>query len=190
MQTQSNHDEKEPISKTIEEGTQLLSNTYLFQGLDFDTVRSIFEAGEVEFYKKGSHPVIEGDPTIGLYMIIQGNLAVFKQDKINNQRHKIAELKKGDAFGELSLFTEQPRVATITCESNTTLFFLGKDAYATSITNADSELRAVFYKNCLESLSSRLISLNQDFLISQQQLWKYALGTKLQHKIDSERNSE
>ena len=36
-------------------------------------------------------------------MIISGNLTVFRHDRINNKRHKIAALKKGDAFGELSL---------------------------------------------------------------------------------------
>ena len=167
-------------TSTIEEGSTLLASTYLFKDMDLETVTSIFKEGEVEFYKKGSHPIIEGDPTVGIYMIIEGSLAVYREDKINKQRHKIATLKKGDAFGELSLFTEQPRIATIFCETNTTLFFLGSEAFKRAIEDKDDKLRANFYKNCVQSLSQRLRTLNQDYIISQQQLWKYALSPKPQ----------
>ena len=175
---QNEKTEVQEKESTIDEASKLLSNTYLFKEMDFDTVKSIFTEGTVEFYKKGSHPVIEGDPTVGIYMIIEGCLAVYRDDKINRQRHKIATLKKGDAFGELSLFTEQPRIATVYCETNTTLFFLGEEAFKRAIEDRDDSLKATFYKNCVQSLSKRLRTLNQDYIVSQQQLWKYALSPK------------
>ena len=123
---------------------------YLFKNIDIEAVKTIFSYGEIEHYRKKSHPIIEGDPSKGIYMIISGDLMVFRHDRINDKKHKIATLKKGDAFGELSLFTDQPRIATIECETNSSLFYLSKESFNVAMEQVDPETRSAFYKIVLK----------------------------------------
>lgn len=65
----------------------------------------------------------EGDEGNKMYFVIQGNLEVLSSDKT------IAELKSGDFFGEIALFRNSKRNATIKAKSYCDLYYLHKNAF-------------------------------------------------------------
>jgi ATP-binding cassette subfamily B protein len=59
----------------------------------------------------GTLVVREGDPPGPMYFIEEGHLRVFTQEEL--RRHYMAYLRKGDFFGEMSVFKGVPRTASV-----------------------------------------------------------------------------
>lgn len=58
-----------------------------------------------------------------MYIILEGSVAISLSDDSNNSI-VVANLVKGDFFGEISLFYEQPRSATVTALGYVKLVFI------------------------------------------------------------------
>jgi CRP-like cAMP-binding protein len=56
---------------------------------------------------KGTTVVRQGEPEVSLYIVLDGNFAV----EINEQ--PIAQISRGNHFGEMALLTSHPRSATV-----------------------------------------------------------------------------
>ncbi len=91
-----------------------------------------FETGEVIFN--------EGDVGDYLYIITDGAVEVLKE-----KEGKIAELKKGEFFGEIALLNQRTRTATIRCTQPTDVLALRKSDFGVLIANF-KELRETFEK--------------------------------------------
>lgn len=69
----------------------------------------------VEF-APGDRVLEEGEQSRDLYLVIQGTVRINKQIDLKDDRHirpEFGELHAGDVFGELNLFDEMPRSATV-----------------------------------------------------------------------------
>lgn len=73
---------------------------------------------------KGFEIIRQGDSWDSFYVIISGRVSVKVQK--GNKTAKLAELNKGEFFGEMALLVQQPRNATITSEENSELLVLRK----------------------------------------------------------------
>lgn len=69
-------------------------------------------ANKVQYYADGEKIITAGKLEKRMYIILEGNVTITLNDNDNNI--KVAELKKGDFFGEISLFNNIPRSATAT----------------------------------------------------------------------------
>ena len=52
---------------------------------------------------------------------------------------EVAELQRGDAFGELALIRDQPRTATVVCKKDTQFLKLDKKSYNKILGGFDQE---------------------------------------------------
>ena len=156
-------------------GAEQLQKIALFKSFDKNILRDIYKLGIIEAIKKSSHAVIEGEPSRGLYLILHGTLSVFKNDPTTGDSHRLATLEAGDSFGELSLFDQAPRSATVMADIFSYVFRLEAGKFESYLADAGDKLSAIFYKTCAVSMSERFRSLNADYITSQQLLWKYAL---------------
>ena len=71
---------------------------------------------ERKTYDRGTTIVFEGSDERGLYVLLKGSARVSERVELENQRHiqpGLCDLQKGDVFGELSLFEEAPRSASV-----------------------------------------------------------------------------
>ena len=74
-------------------------------------------------YYQNSEKIIEaGKVETRMYIILEGEVQISLSDKID--RIVVAKLKKGDFFGEISLFTKTPRSATATAHGDVKLAFI------------------------------------------------------------------
>ncbi|MDQ6888367.1 MAG: peptidase domain-containing ABC transporter [Gemmatimonadota bacterium] len=61
----------------------------------------------------GETVIHEGDPPGSMYVVEEGHLRVYTEEQGVGRRHYLAYLRKGDFFGELSLFKNMPRSASV-----------------------------------------------------------------------------
>lgn len=156
-------------------GAEQLLRIFLFRPFSIEQRKRIYSMGSIQILKRSAHAVIEGEPSRGLFIILTGQLSVYKRDPMSNDSHRLASLKAGDSFGELSLFDQSPRSATVSADTPSFLFALEANTFEAYLQREGDAVKALFYKNCAAVLSEKLRILNADYIASQQLLWKYAL---------------
>jgi CRP-like cAMP-binding protein len=107
---------------------RLLSTTMathpLFKSFGAKERRDLMELFKSRSFNKGEVLVQEGKKGEGLYLILTGTLEVSKEK--DGQPIVIAELDAGDMFGEMSLLTNKPTVATVVATSDCFILRLAK----------------------------------------------------------------
>ncbi|MDJ0841714.1 MAG: cyclic nucleotide-binding domain-containing protein [Acidobacteriota bacterium] len=84
--------------------------------LTMNTMQFLMKNGEVVKYEKGAIVSREGDPSDHVYIIIDGSALVRKTDHLGNQV-KIATIESGGLFGEMGVFLDMRRSATIVAQT-------------------------------------------------------------------------
>ena len=92
-------------------------------------------AGRVLYYKNAEKIIEAGKQEKRMFIILEGSVHIILSDGQNMV--KVAELKKGDFFGEISLFNNTPRSATALAIGDVKLAY---------VDSAD-ELKAFLIKN-------------------------------------------
>ena len=106
----------------------------------------------MKFYKKGEIIISEGEPKGSIFILVEGSVGIYK----NNV--KISDFNlRGTVFGEMSLFLNKPRTATIKAT---------EDAYVAEInTDIDNLFKnnPDVAKKIIINLSERLMQLTDDY---------------------------
>lgn len=105
-----------------------LKNISLFSELSDCDLQAISKFAVTRSYPKNSMVIHEGDHSDSLYVILSGKVKVFLADEegkevtLNNQG-------EGEYFGELALFDDAPRSASVITTENTRLTVISKTAF-------------------------------------------------------------
>lgn len=162
------------VSPATNPTIQILKEIKLFQVFKDPELVQLLAAGQTQTVEAFANIVIEGEFTWGLYLILDGTVGVFKSNQISGTTYDVGQLGSGSFFGEMSLVDENPRSATVRSLTECKLFFISKEAFIQFL-GRSSELKLRFYESCIQNLVSRLRDLNDNYVISQYQLWKTAL---------------
>lgn len=100
-------------------------------------------------YNPGQCIFKEGDHAEEMYIIHQGSVHISKRAK--NAEQILATLKDNDFFGEMALFTDQPRSATATVATKSVILRIDKSSFDFMINN-----NSVFAINMIRKLCERL----------------------------------
>ena len=76
----------------------------------------------------GELVVRQGDPGTEYFAVISGDLVVSRDGE------DVAELTRGDAFGEIALIREVPRTATVRAKTNALLLSVEREPFLTAVT--------------------------------------------------------
>ena len=152
----------------------VLKEVRLLQTFTEQELAQLIQMGAAANYEAHSNIVIEGELSWGLYLILSGTVGIYKNNKLTGQSYDVGQLRMGNFFGEMSLVDENPRSATVRAISDVYLFYLSKDTFSNFL-NQSGNLRLRFYESCVRTLVGRLRELDDNYVISQYQLWKTVL---------------
>ncbi len=106
-------EKKEKELEDINISTNEIKKFPIIKEFPDDLIKKILKYFKRQIYEKNDVIIFEGEANQDLYLILDGKVSVFKNKK------KISEVEKGDIFGEISLFLDEPRSATCIAEEKT-----------------------------------------------------------------------
>lgn len=104
-----------------------LSQVPMFRSCSARQLDRLAELGSAISAAAGEPIVSEGDAGDAFYVLTSGNATVERGAR------RVAQLGAGDYFGELALFDDAPRNATVRAESQVSMVALGRDAFAKAL---------------------------------------------------------
>lgn len=88
------------------------------------------KACEILAYKPGATILLEGEESLDVYYIMEGNVRINKRIVLHDGRQiqsGFSELGRGETFGELNLFDGAPRSATVVASGEVKLVRINRD---------------------------------------------------------------
>src|SRR5262249_47236808 len=101
----------------------------LFRPLTDEERRRLAAGARLIRFGEGETVVREGETTSSMFLIGSGRAAVSVHGGVADSR-KVAVLEPGSAFGEISLLTGEPRLATVRSLTESSLVEIDKDTLA------------------------------------------------------------
>jgi cAMP-dependent protein kinase regulator len=98
----------------------------LLSGLGQQELQSVLEALEPRVFEPGETIVEEGQPGNSMFAIVEGSVEVLRTLK-SGRRRMVAYLGEGDFFGEMSLLSDVPRLATVRAFERTAVLELTRE---------------------------------------------------------------
>lgn len=133
----------------------IIKGSPLFYELYDKEVETIISKSSVLSLKEGDYIVKEGDHGSEIFIILTGGALVKKGETV------LAELKKGDLFGELVLLNETLRTADIVSDTFTDVLVLEYNAIF-DLYKTDPKIFAILILNLSRLLTKRLKASGQE----------------------------
>jgi CRP-like cAMP-binding protein len=108
-------------------------------------------------YEDGEHIIEQGEAGDCMYVVQQGEVEVVLENP--DGEIPLSVLKRGDVFGEMSLFTKQPRSATVRARGKARVLTVDKRGFLKRV-HEDPSLAF----RILQKMSERIRSLNQELI--------------------------
>ncbi|MFN2530819.1 MAG: cyclic nucleotide-binding domain-containing protein [Pyrinomonadaceae bacterium] len=103
-----------------------LSAVDIFAPLSVDETRTLAQAAVRHVFAPGETVIRAGEPGSSMFVVHNGRVSV--QVSENGRPRTVATLNEGDFFGEMALFTGEPRTANIVAEEETEVLEIGHAA--------------------------------------------------------------
>ena len=133
----------------------MLENVSLFAGLDSRQFEALEAAGERRKYKKGSIILGRGDATNYLFVLISGQVNAYVEEE--NRRIIVNTISQGETFGELAMFSGEPRSANILALQDCEVLVLQQDDIYRYLPESPE-----FCKNIILLLAKKVNALTED----------------------------
>ena len=144
--------------------SDFLKSIEFFQDLDDREIRLLNDVCRLETYATGSVVIAEGSRRDNFYIIQEGLVSVFKHYH-QPERSLLAELGRGDLFGELSFIDDQPRSATVVTKAASRMLAIHKKDFmrlmesnlsiAYAVMRSTAKMIRIFNDNYVSILKSR-----------------------------------
>ena len=85
----------------------------LFRDFSVDEMVAVIEGLRLLAFERGDVILKEGQPGTSLYMLTSGRVRAFRRGAQTGRQDVLGDLKEGAFFGEVSILTGQPRMASI-----------------------------------------------------------------------------
>ena len=108
---------------------KLVRHNHLFSSLSNSQISKLINLSTLCSYGPGEIVAIEQEPGDSLFMLIDGNVSIIKGD-MTAKATEIAQLCSGDICGEMTVFTDAPRSATIRSVNKSDILEIHRHAIA------------------------------------------------------------
>lgn len=133
-----------------------LRKIQIFEGLAVSELAAVASVTEEVEFPEGEVVIRQGDPGDTMYLIIRGEVVVLKQVEKEGEDIELDRIKGGDYFGEMALFEDNVRSATIRTAEDCRFLVLHKREFAEIV----REYPQIALHIC-KVLSNRLLRLHE-----------------------------
>lgn len=116
-------------STLLKEAIQLLQENQLFSILSEQQISKMVALSQIDSYGPGETIACENETGNSLFLLINGEVSI-KKKAILDYENEVAQLRRGDIAGEMTVFTGTPRSATIQSICNVDLLEVNREAIA------------------------------------------------------------
>lgn len=145
------------MAQLTREQQVVLRSTSMLKDLMEDEFVLFLQNAKVASFTAKQQIIQEGSTDTSLYFMLSGQVRVYRKDP-QGQDIELAQLSKGDFFGELSLLDNLPRSASISATQNAELLFIDRDSFF-----AFSKTHPAMMTKILTDISLRFRSSNEVF---------------------------
>ena len=117
---------KLPI-EVLQQIHQMLNAIPFMKSLPQKDIEELAYQLNLRHFSKGEAIIHEGEPGKIFYLVTKGTVGVYKKSFFG--RKKIAELGRGDFFGEMALIEDIPRTASVIGEEDGEMYTLSRHAF-------------------------------------------------------------
>lgn len=121
----------------MEKTTEFISKISIFNGLSASQLEEVRQIADYRNYTKGRTVFLEGDPGIGFYVVVKGQVKVFKL-ALDGKEHILHIIGAGDPFGEVAVFAGRSFPANAEALAESRLLFFPRDGFVTLISRNPS----------------------------------------------------
>jgi len=136
----------------------------LLSHFPLDIAKKFLASGFDETYQLHEDIMKEGQEGTDMFLICEGSVAIYSQGI------KMATLEKGDVFGELILFRDHYRIASVRVEKPARLLRYTRDILKDFFGRNGQKLFDVYMMNLMEILRRKLIATNKKVVELEQKL--------------------
>jgi hypothetical protein len=108
-------------------GSQIVVSP-LFRDFSVDEMVAVIQGLKLLTFERGNVILSEGQPGGSLYTLTSGRVRAFKKDPVTGKQNQLGDLQEGAFFGEVSMLTGQPRMASVVALTRCELLELDRPA--------------------------------------------------------------
>jgi uncharacterized membrane protein len=135
--------------------SELLAQIPLFDTLAPEDLDALGKRMTPRPYKAGDSVFSKGDQGSSMYIVLSGAVQIFLPGKDDEPRVVLKDARTGEYFGELSLFDDKPRSASVEATVDTTLLELTREDFGDHLTKSKNAALAI-----LAEMAERLRETN------------------------------
>jgi CRP/FNR family transcriptional regulator, cyclic AMP receptor protein len=140
---------------------ELLAAIPLFEGLSRDDLQALAKRLNERKFEMGKTVFAKGDSGSSMYVVLSGAVQIFLPGESQElPRVILKDVRTGEYFGELSLFDDKPRSASVEAQVDTVLLELTRDQLGEHLTRSKTAALAI-----LSEMAERMRETNS--LLSQ-----------------------
>jgi CRP/FNR family transcriptional regulator, cyclic AMP receptor protein len=134
----------------------LLGQISLFEGLSDEDRTALAARMEERLYKAGQPVFSMGEKGSAMYIVLSGAVQIFLPPKDKDGEHVVLkDARTGEYFGELSLFDDKPRSASVVATVDTTLLELTRTEFGEHLSRSKTATLTI-----LSEMAERLRETN------------------------------
>ncbi len=149
---------KTPTEKS--ELEEVLLSMPPFKNLSNKNIKLLMKVLHNRIYAANEYVFFQGDPGIGLYLIIRGEILI--TEEMNGERFDLSLLTRGDFFGELALLDDEKRSASAIALKDSQLAVIFKPDLDEFV-ETHSKDGIQILRGISQIVATRLRNLNQDY---------------------------
>ncbi|HVJ89016.1 MAG TPA: DUF1003 domain-containing protein [Labilithrix sp.] len=134
---------------------ELLAQIPLFDTLAAEDLDALAGRMTERKYKAGESVFEKGDKGSSMYVVLSGAVQIFLPGNDNEPRVVLKDARTGEYFGELSLFDDKPRSASVEASVETTLLELTREEFGDHLSKSKNAAMAI-----LAEMAERLRETN------------------------------
>lgn len=105
----------------------LLSTVDFFTTFNPEDLDALFSFGEVKRFPANEYIIKQGSKETSIFFVLQGRGQIIKSAPSGKKKGKISTVKAGDCIGEMALWLEGVRTASVLATQDCYVFVLGKE---------------------------------------------------------------